>query len=81
MFELNHDSVLYFRGQLVKSDVIGSDSVSTGTKEADSSSQRFPAYIQHPMNRGQGGVCQVYLADNKFISAVLSSRIMFQELQ
>ena len=79
--ELNHDCVLYFRGQLVKSDVhrIGF------SLNRDKGSRLFiPAVFLHifsiPGIEGRAGYAGFILADNKFISAVLSSRIMFQEL-
>ncbi|EHY20649.1 hypothetical protein ECDEC15E_1132 [Escherichia coli DEC15E] len=79
--ELNHDSVLYFRGQLVKSDV---HRIGFSLNRDKGSRLLIPAVFLHifsiPGIEGRAGYARFILADNKFISAVLSSRIMFQEL-
>ena len=79
--ELNHDSVLYFRGQLVKSDV---HRIGFSLNRDKGSRLLIPAVFLHifsiPGIEGRAGYTGFILANKKFISAVLSSRIMFQEL-
>ncbi|GDI09854.1 hypothetical protein BvCmsKKNP022_02673 [Escherichia coli] len=79
--ELNQDRVLYFRGQLVKIDV---HRIGFWFDRDKGSAFLIPAVFQHifgiPGVDGRAGHAGFILADKKFISAVLSSRILLQEL-
>ncbi|SQZ61014.1 Uncharacterised protein [Escherichia coli] len=79
--ELNQDRVLYFKGQLVKIDV---HRIGFWFDRNKGSAFLIPAVFQHifgiPGVDGRAGHAGFILADKKFISAVLSSRILLQEL-
>ncbi|CTT84457.1 Uncharacterised protein [Escherichia coli] len=79
--ELNHDSVLYFRGQLVKSDV---HRIGFSLNRDKGSRLLIPAVFLHifsiPGIEGRAGYAGFILTDNKFISAVLSCRELLQKL-
>lgn len=79
--ELNHDGVLYFRGQIVKSDV---HRIGFGFDRDKGRRLLIPAVFLHifgiPGIEGRAGYAGFILAGNKFISAVLSCRELLQKL-
>ncbi|GCH33411.1 hypothetical protein BvCms32BK_02818 [Escherichia coli] len=79
--ELNQDRVLYFKGQLVKIDV---HRIGFWFDRNKGSGFLIPVVFLHifgiPGIKGRAGHAGFILTDKKFISAVLSSRMLLQEL-